>query len=701
MPNILDWLNADNIAEKIDDELLSRIGARVVEEFRIDKESRSEWEASQAEGLKLARLLREERRYAGDLISSVKYPNISIAAMQFAARAYPSIVRGADVVKCLVTGLDDDGSKTARGERVRKHMNYQILNRMPNWESDMDQLLVTLPVTGCVFKKTYFNVLLNCPVSEMVAADDLVVNYWTKCTGAPVRQTQIVRLYPNEIVERINAGLFLDVEYSSPSIELDRGDDMRDEDAPHVFLEQHRWLDMDDDGYAEPYVVTVHRDTERVVRIVPRYDVDGIVFDSNGGIARIEPVEYFTKFIFMPAFDGNYYGLGFGELLAPINETINTLINQLIDSGTLANRQGGFLARGMQMLSRGETVRFKPGEWKYVQSTGDDLRKSIVPIPVHEPSGTLFQMLSLMIDSGKELSSTAEILTGADPMSHEPATTTLARIEQGLKVFSAIYKRVYRGLKSELEKIRRLNRLYLSVEEYNTVLDEREVFHPASDYESSDYDLCPVSAGAEITDTQRIIRANALMELTGRGLDDREILRRYLEALEIPDWERLFPQSPPEPDPELVLKEKELEIKARKQESDEEKAGAQAMKLRTDALTNIEELRKPAESIKELMIRIGELSAIIDKQQAMLDRMGVLNDGGNIGDGVRPLENASGYDGGFPVGEGESEAVEGIPGGGAYAPGDGGTDAVGDESYSGENRGVGAAIEPEMGGEGR
>jgi len=573
-----------NIVDDIDAETLVEIGTAVYDEYDIDLRSRSDWETKYTDMFELAEQVSREKRIGDVTVSNVKYPILSTASISFSSRSYPNIVKGSDVVKHQVIGSDVDGSKAARGERVSQHMNFQILEQMNSWEDEMDQLLIYLALVGTAFKKTYFDPIERINVSEFVSAQDLVVNYAAVSLDKARRVTHVIELYPNQIIERMRSKVFadMDLEKLRPSRkDPDKTQDESDPDLPHTFLEQHRWWDLDGDGYKEPYIITIHFESKTVARITPRFDITGIEVGAEGEIIRIVPVQYFTQFTFLPAFDGSFYKMGFGSLLyAPIN-IINTIFNQLIDAGSLANRQGGFLGPGIKLRAGGGhgSVTFQQGEWKQIQFFGDDIRRQIFALPVKEPSNVLFQLLGLMMDATKELASQADILTGEHPKGNVPATTTLALIEQGLKVFSAIYKRVYRSLKLEFKKIRRLNYLNLSDDEYNNIIDytetvqdpetgqmlaQRLAAYVEEDYGDQWMDIIPVSGAADVSDTQRIIKAQALLELRGQGFNDEAINRRYLEALQIPDINELLPPegATPPPDPKIVIEERKLELKA-------------------------------------------------------------------------------------------------------------------------------------------
>jgi chaperonin GroES len=573
----------NNIAHDFNDETLKDIGKTVSEEYALDKKSRQGWEERNKEIFELV----EQMDVKADKKSAVKYPILATAALQFSARAYPNVVKGSDVVKCQVIGSDTDGKKAAKGKRVQQHQSYQVLEQMDSWEEEMDQLLFSLALVGTEFKKTYYNPVEEKNVSELVFAKDLVVNYYTPSLKKARRVTHVIELYRNDIIERMRNGSFLEFDFEKSS--QDRKDkesdtDRSDPDLPYVFLEQHRYWDLDGDGYDEPYVITIDRDSQQVVRIIPRFDLNGIIVNESGEIARIIPVQYFTQFTFLPAFDGSFYKMGFGSLLfAPVN-IVNTIFNQLLDAGTLANRQGGFLGPGVKLKKGGGHGKlvFQQGEWKQISYLGDDIRRNVFALPVREPSTVLFQLLGLMMEGIKELASQADVLTGEHPKGNVPATTTLALIEQGLKVFSAIYKRVYLSLKGEFGNLRRLNTLYLEDDEYNNIIDYTEtvqvpdpetgqtvevqqqvIASAKEDYSDIWMDIMPVSGAADVSDTQRTIKAQALLEMRGQGLNDDAINKRYLEALQIPDINEIMPEGGAQPpvDPKIEIEKGKLQLK--------------------------------------------------------------------------------------------------------------------------------------------
>ena len=583
-------IDSVNIAEELDEDQLSAIAEECCTGFENDLRSREHWERELCEWTKLAMQHREAKTWPWPRASNVKYPMLSTAAMQFAARAYPSLVpSNGQVVKAKVIGSDPTGEKYARAQRVSKYMSYQVMEEMEGWEEDMDKLLIMLPIVGTVFKKTYWDSVTKKNCSRLVLPANFVVNYWAKSLECAERMSEIHEMSPRKLKERQMSGIFLDIDLGSPqSYPLLKGDDVPpvDETTPYCIVEQHTFIDLDEDGYAEPYIVTFDRTSRKILRISARFDQDGIFVDDEGNLQKIEPIQYYTKYSFVPNPDGSFYDIGFGVLLGPLNEAVNTLINQMTDAGTLNNLQSGFIGKGLR-LKMGET-RFLPGEWKAVNATGDDLRKQIVPLPSKEPSDVLFQLMGTLITSGKELASVAEIFTGKMPGQNTPATTTMASVEQGMKVFTAVYKRIFRSLKEEFYKLYRLNEIYLDPQTYVEIIDAP--VGPA-DFAAEGYDICPGADPQATSEQQKLMKAQGLLELLAGMpglLDPIKVVSRVLEAQEQPNWQELFTQQvqatgqlpPPPPDPKML----EMQMKSQfEQQSLQMKAAAQQQQMELES----------------------------------------------------------------------------------------------------------------------
>lgn len=705
----ISWLRENiaksNLAPELEDTVRAEIEQRVLRGYDLDQASRREWLDRTNEGMKNALQTKEGKNFPWPNCANVRHPLIATAAIQFAARAYPSVVKGSRVVKCTVIGDDPQGQKEARAKRVSEHMSWQFLHDMTEWDAETDQLLHVLPVIGICYRKTYYDPTLRRNRSQLRSAIDVVVNNAATDLDSARRVTDQIDLYRNEVIERENAGVF-----SEGSSELFTGD--REEDLAEEFLECHCWYDLDGDGYEEPYVVTIHKEQARMVRMVARYDEQGLVEGEGkkaGQVLRINPIQYFTKFDFIPSPDGSYHSVGFSQLVGPLNEVINTILNQLVDAGTVSNLQSGFIGKGAKL--KGGTERFTPGEWKQADVPGGVLKDNIVPLPVRDPSNVLFQLLGWLTDAAHRLSSVSEIMTGDSPGQNVPATTVLAMIEQGLKVFSAIYKRVYRSLASEYLKVYRLNGIYLEDKAYYRVLDTPKAVSRA-DYGQTDLDVYPVADPTISSEAQKMARSQALLDTWDRiPLPEGkiEVLRRHYEALDIPEIDKILPpeaikaflQKGPPPNPDLIrtqlesIKQKyeheheaaRLRAELERHAADLEKLKAEIEVLRTQAVKNIAE----AEA-KEAGTQFGEYAErvrMLDqhaqtaiKAQEMMNREKTLAARGN-GPGSGPggaMAGPADDTGVPPMPPGAMGAEEGEPSLG----GSGGSDLGGEDGLTGE-----------------
>lgn len=610
--DILQFLEQTNIAKGLDEDTLRKIGSVVSEGYKADLRSRKQWELDLEGWTKLALQVREERTYPWPKASNVKYPLLSTAAMQFSARAFPALIpANGEVVKAEVVGYDPMGEKAKRAERVGKHMSYQLTKKMQGWEADMDKLLITLPIVGTCFKKTYWDANCQEMCSKLVMPKDLVINYWASSMETAERKTERIFMPKRLVTERINNEIFLDVDLPDPadaseaSIDKDKTEQTRsettDDSVPYLICEQHTFYDLDEDGYPEPYIITFEESSGKVLRITARFDQEGVDTDAKGNILKIKPVEYYTKYEFIPNPDGGFYGIGFGLLLGTLNESVNTIINQLVDAGTLSNLQSGFIGKGLR-IKMGE-ARFQPGEWKAVNATSDDLKKQIFPLPVREPSNVLFQLLGTLITSAKELASVAEIFVGKMPGQNTPATTTMATIEQGMKVFTAIYKRVYRAMTEEFKKLYRLNRIYFDPREEQQILDT-EVSQ--NDYDDTSYDICPAADPNAISQSEKMAKFESAMQLMALGtLDPVAVTMRGLEAFEIPNPQELMRKGPPPPDPKQQEAQAKMQIEQQKAQI---KAAEAQMKMQIEAMkAEMEQKSRQAQMAMEAQMNAMKL----------------------------------------------------------------------------------------------
>ncbi len=617
-------LESSNLAADLSDDKLIEIGKDVVSGYETDLDSRKPWEKDLKNWTELALQVASDKTYPWPNAANIKYPLLATAAMQFAARAYPTLIpSNGKVVKCKVIGSDPTGEKTMRAFRVSTHMSYQVMEQMDGWEEDMDKLLIALPISGTCFKKTYWDSSKQQNCSKLVLPKSLVVNYWTRCLEDAERITEVFYLSKRKVKERQNLGIFIDVELGDPQTPADDvttsinrsfqlANDF-DETTPYTILEQHTYLDLDEDGYAEPYVVTVEAESNKVLRIVPRFSEADVLMDDKQNVVSIEATQYYTKYGFIPNPDGGFYDIGFGRLLGPLNNSANTIINQLVDAGSLSNLQAGFIGKGLR-IKMGET-RFQPGEWKAVNAVGDDLKKQIFPLPVREPSQVLFNLLDLLLKSGKELASVAEIFVGKMPGQNTPATTTMASIEQGMKVFTAVYKRVYRSLTSEFRKIYKLNQQYMNPEEYISILDNPI---PQEDYKGPEDDIIPGADPSAVSSQEKQQKVQAVMQLLNLGtINPMAATLMYLEAHEIPEAEikKLAMQPQPKTDPKVEALQAKAAIDQQKAQNDIQ---ISREKLRMDQMTKEQEMQHKA-TLQRMELEGKQMESILKGRAATLD----------------------------------------------------------------------------------
>lgn len=527
---IIELTGMDNIAIDLEDNELRVIGEKVIEEYEEDEESRDEWRDVNKEAIKLAKQCIEAKTFPWTGASNIKYPLIGQAAMNFNSRAYPEIVQGDKIVKAVVVGKDDEQeSKAARAERISSHMSYQLTEQIPNWESDTDKLLIMLPIVGTMFKEVTWDEINLRPEINLLMPEDLVVNYHSKSLELSDcrRISKLVTKYKNDIKERERADLWLKIDY------VDDETNGNIEDDEQEFVQQCRYLDLDDDGYEEPYMVVVHKESKKVVRISAIYDASTVKIDADKNeVTKVEPYPIYTDYHFIPAFDGAFYSTGFGTYLYPMNKAINTIINQLTDAGTLNNLQSGFMGKGMR--SKMGATPFQPGEWRPLDTKGGSIKDNIIPLPTKEPSAALFNLLGFLVDTGKDMSSITDVLAGVPQGANTPVGTTIAMIEQGMKVIDAVYKRVYLALKKEYKMLYKINSVWLDEQNYIDILDNQDA--KKGDYSTTDFDIIPVGDTRISSQMMRTIKAQSARDIAAStpGANITEASRMLLEAMEIP-----------------------------------------------------------------------------------------------------------------------------------------------------------------------
>ena len=594
-----------NITDMFSPVDLTRIGMEVARGYKTDRASRAEWEKRSSAGMDLAMQVVKDKNFPWPNASNVAFPLVTIAAMQFHARAYPAIVSGSDVVKCRLPFEAEDGMQ-AQADLIGRYMSHQLLEQSSTWEEGQDRLLLNYAIVGCAFKKSYFDSQVGRVTSDVVLAQDLVLDYYAKSVENARRKTQIYPLTKNDI----HSGALSDnpkfrdvtsdawflaggrVESSEPNRDGTTPPD-RAEDIPFTALEQHCWLDLDGDGYEEPWIITIEESSQTVLRIVARWDREqDVVRNARGQVVSITAIEYYTKYGFIPAPDNSIYDIGFGVLLGPLNESVSSLVNMLIDAGTMATTAGGFLGRGAKI--RGGNYTFAPLEWKRVDSTGDDLRKAIVPLDVREPSAVLFNLLGLLIEYTNRIAGTMETMVGENPGQNTPASNMASMVEQGMKIYAAIFKRTWRAMKEEFKKIFILNGLHAPNRFRQLFLGDPDL-------------ICPAADPNIVSDSERFTRALAIAQRadTKSGYDPNAVEENYLRALRVDNWAKFYkgfdPSQVPK-DPRIQVEEmrgqREMALHQSKQEAEMQKFLAQL--LEDQRMNQAEMVKMQAETVNLL-----------------------------------------------------------------------------------------------------
>lgn len=550
-----------NIAQQLSEEQLKKIGIIVVEEYKADLASRFEWEARAENWLKLFSGYRDPKSFPWPDASNVCVPLLGVASLQFNARALDSIVPAKGIAKCYAT----DGQAIERAARVDKHFNWQLTEDMDSFEDGMDELLMLLPIYGSAFKKTYYDEIERKPVSLPLSVYEFVVPYKTKRLNKCPRCTHAFEEYLNDIKIKAQQGVYVaaamdlkpgvienpdkpgrNIQRTREEIEGERKSNFVEQ--PRLILEQHRFLDLDEDGIQEPYIVTVDDETAAVLSIQPRWYMDQLT-------GQMKSLEYFTDYSFIKNPE-SVYGYGFGHFLEHLNESANAIINQLIDAGTLNTTICGILNK-RSGVKKGH-LQFQMGQFIEADVTTDDIRKALYQFDFKEPSAVLFNLLGLIVNYAKEISSVSDSMLGKMPPSDTTATSMMAVLEQGLKVYSTIHKRIHRSFKRELKKIFFIDSQTLDERVYFEVQDSTSGDMIGYESGRADYsnmiDVMPVSDPNITSKAEKLLKAKTVYEtaLTNPLINsDREKVynatRKYLEANEVQNVDQYIDKEPPAP----------------------------------------------------------------------------------------------------------------------------------------------------------
>lgn len=614
--NLMTSQYGENLMHLLAPNDLSALGQRVYEEFKIDYDSNSEDRKTWNDAMDLA-LQKSQAVLSGRWQGACNLilPLITKAALSFANRSYPNIIKDGEVCKYKVVGSDDGkpvmipmfdprvgqvvsvpavdesgaviikgaGEKASRGVRATTMINWQCLSDMPNWESDMDRMLYSLAILGTMYKKVWYDPSKRKMRSQLLFPNNFVVNNNINSLQQAPRMTELLNLYPHEIEAYIASGYFVNFDFESYQITSGKEDlsnkpigkgnvtaqsSRNDPDCARLFLQQCRYLEIPGMPMLIPVVVTVFEPTKQVVRLVKNFDEAGVIIGSAGEIIDITPQLYYVPYKFLENPSGAWNGIGFGHLLNHLNRGGNALFRQLVDAGTLANIQGGFIEKGVRMS--GGQKQFDPTQWNFVESTGGSLRESLFPLPTKEPSPTLFALLQYLIEYAEALAGLSDTLAG-EMKDGMKATAALGQIEQALVPYKAQFKRVYRSLVEEFKIMAQQNSKFLNAGLYSEVVGEEA--NPKVDFDSFMYNIVPVADLDNLTNIQKIMKIQSLREALADSpyVNKYELDRRTAAALSLEDLDSLFVK------PEAVQIQQEQE-KAKQDMIMQELVGAEKTK---------------------------------------------------------------------------------------------------------------------------
>jgi len=543
-----------NLAEYLDSGELGKIGSKLISAYEDDLHSRQDWYETFKDGLELLGIKSDPRSEPFQGSSGVYHPLLAEAVTQFQAQAYKELLPSGGPVDTQVMGKVTD-PKLLQANRVKNFMNYQITYKMEEFDPEMDQLLFYLPLSGSAFKKSYYDPTMGRAVSRFIKSEDLVVPYYTTDLVSTPRITHVLHMTENDLLKLKRSGFYRDTPTMSPGLtqesvvqekidELD-GLSPSNSDREFTLLEVHVELDIagfeDTDnigeptGIALPYIVTICRDTREVLSIRRNY-------------AEQDPlrkkIEYFTHFKFLPGL--GFYGFGLIHMIGGVTKSATSILRQLIDAGTLANLPAGFKSRGLNIQRADDPIQ--PGEWRDVDTPGGTIRESFMPLPYKEPSGTLANLLGVLVDSGKRFASVID-QGGAESNPNAPVGSTIATLERGQRVISAIHKRLHYAQRTEFKILKRIFGEVLPPEyPYQVQGAQQTVFR--EDF-GNQVDVIPVSDPNIFSTTQRIILAQTQLQMAQSAPQVHNLkaaFRKMYLALNIKDIDDiLLPDVSPTP----------------------------------------------------------------------------------------------------------------------------------------------------------
>ena len=562
-------LHDANLAEFMEEDDLINVASELQESYNEYKSSRSDWEDGYIKGLDLLGFKYENRSEPFQGASGATHPVLAEAVTQFQALAYKELLPASGPVRTQIVGKVD-AAREQQSQRVKDFMNYQLMINMKEYEPEFDQMLFNLPLAGSTFKKVYFDAVLGRTVSKFVPAEDLVVPYSATSLEDAEAIIHVVKMSGNDLRKQQISGFYKDVDIGEPTYDTSDVKEKKDRiegvsrgssAEMHTLLECHVELDLEgyedknmetgeETGIKLPYVVTVHDETGNVLSIRRNYGAQDPLKKKK---------EYFVHFKFLPGL--GFYGFGLIHMIGGLSRTATAALRQLLDAGTLSNLPAGFKQRGIRV--RDEAQPLQPGEFRDVDAPGGNLRDAFMPLPFKEPSGTLLQLMGVVVQAGQRFASIADMQVG-DGNQGAAVGTTVALLERGSRVMSAIHKRLYQSMKCEFMLLAQNFATFLpKAYPYDIVGGQRQIF--AADFDNR-VDIIPVADPNIFSQTQRITVAQTELQMAMSNPQMHNIYQAYrhmYEALGVKDIDLLLPP-PPQPAPMDPASENILALNGKK-----------------------------------------------------------------------------------------------------------------------------------------
>jgi hypothetical protein len=519
---------ADNLAEHMDEGDLDSLASELIGDYESDRKSRKDWERSYIEGLDLLGMKYDDRTTPWPGACGVYHPLLAEAVVRYQAQTIMEVMPASGPVRTTIVGKMTT-EKAKQAERVEEEMNYIVLQKMPEYRAEMEQLLFRQPLAGSAFKKVYYDPIKKRPRADFVPAEDFVVPYGASDLTTCPRYTHVMKRYPNELRKLMVSGFYRDIDLPDPSPE--RGDiqdkyDRLDGDSPtwdmddrHTVLEMHVDFDIpgfeDPDGVALPYVITIEKQAGKVLSIRRNWREDDSMREKR---------LHFVHYPYLPGL--GFYGSGLIHLIGGIAKSTTSIIRQLVDAGTLSNLPAGLKARGLRI--KGDSSPLMPGEFRDVDVASGAIKDSITFLPYKEPSAVLYQLLGTLTEEGRRLGSIADVSVG-DMNPNAPVGTTLALLERNLKVMSAVQARVHAAMNQEFKLIAGIVRDYM---DGGYEYDVDSGFDRTADFDDR-VDVIPVSDPNASTMAQRVMQYQAALQMAQNAPQIYNMPLLHREALQV------------------------------------------------------------------------------------------------------------------------------------------------------------------------